>query len=149
MAYIRLYNPFYSANRDESPNEAYEMLSRHFNTVNDCGCNQGSVPAANISETDKEFRIEMALPGVDKKNINVKHENSILSISVEKPAENESGESYTRHEFDYAGASRSFKTGDKVDADNIAAKYENGILVLVLPKKEAYVNKKVQAIAVE
>jgi HSP20 family protein len=149
MAYIRFYSPVQPGYRDENSNEAYKQLIRHINTNSNCGCYQGSVPASNISETDKEFRIEIALPGVDKKNINVRHDKGYLSITVEKPVENESDESYTRHEFDYQGASRTFKTGDKIDADNIAAKYENGILTLTLPKKESYVNKPAQAIIVE
>jgi HSP20 family protein len=149
MAYIRFFNPFYSANRDENSKEAYENLSRNFKADNNCGCYQGNVPAANISETDKEFHIEIALPGVDKKNINVKHEKGILSITVNKPEEDKDSEVYNWHEFDYSGASRTFKTDDKIDADNIEAKYENGILKLVLLKKEAYVNKPAQTIVVE
>jgi HSP20 family protein len=149
MAYIRFYNPVHPAYRDENSNEAYEQLIRHINENSNCGCNQGSIPASNISETDKEFRIEMALPGVDKKNINIRHDKGFLSITVDKPTENESDESYTRHEFDYSGASRTFKTADKIDSDNITAKYENGVLSISLPKKEAFVNKPAQAIVVE
>ncbi len=89
MAYITFYNPYHSAFRDENSNEAYNELVRRFNSVSDCNCSQGSVPAANITETDNEFRIDMALPGVDKKNIQIKHENGLLTISVEKPGEME------------------------------------------------------------
>lgn len=148
MAYIRFYNPDHSANRDENANEAYEQFVNHFSKGNNCDCFQGSGIASNISETDKEYRIEMALPGVSKKDISIKHDKGYLSVKVE-PAEKENAESYTRHEFDYTGASRTFKTGDKIDADNVLAKYENGLLTLTLPKKEAYVNKPAQSIVVE
>jgi HSP20 family protein len=149
MAYIRFYNPYYSANRDENTSEAYEQLIRSINAGNHCGCNKGNIPATNISETEKEYRIEMALPGVDKKDIVIKHENGYLNISVNKPAETENEENHNRYEFDYSGASRTFKTGDRVDVDKITAKYENGILIVGLPKKEAYVNKSSQSIVVE
>ena len=129
MAYLRFYNPYYSANRDENEN---------------CGC--GQVPASNFFETDKEYSIEMALPGVDKNDITVTHEKGYLYIRVAKK-EDEKAE-YDHREFDYAGTSRIFKTGDKVDAANITAKFENGILRLSLPKKEAYVNKPAQEIAI-
>lgn len=149
MAYLRFYSPVLPAYRDENSNDAYERLIQHINKDNNCGCYQGSVPASNISENDKEFKIEMALPGVDKKNIAIKHDNGYVSISVEKPAETESDEKYSRHEFDYSGVSRTFKTSDKIDSENITAKYENGILTLSLPKKEAHINKQVQSIVVE
>jgi HSP20 family protein len=148
MAYIRFYTPYYSANRDENRNDAYERLSNFFTSSN-CGYYQGSFPAANISETDKEFRIEMALPGVDKKNISIKHEKGYLSISIDKAAENNENELYNLREFDYSASTRTFKLNDKIEAEKIAARYENGILALILPKKEAFVKKPVQAITVE
>ena len=132
MAYLKFYNPYYSANRDESEN---------------CAC--GQVPAANFFETDKEFSIEIALPGVDKKDISVTHDKGYLQIRVEKKEEKEAEEiKYDRREFDYTGTSRVIKTGDRIDAGNITAKYDNGILTLNLPKKEAFVNKPAQEIAI-
>jgi len=144
---IRFYNPV-PAYRDENANEAYEKLMHHFSVDNTCGCQQGSAPAANISENETSFRIEMALPGVDKKHISLKHEKGFLSISVEGSDE-ENTEEYTRREFNYSGASRTFKTGEKIDTGNITARFENGILSVHLPKKEAFVNRPVQQIAVE
>lgn len=149
MAIIRFYNPVLSAYRDENYNEAYERFLNHFSSAENCGCYQGNMPAANIHEGEKEFLIELALPGVNKNDIRIKHENELLTVSVEKPAGENEAESYTRQEFNYAGAIRTFKTGDKVDAGQITAKLENGILSLRLPKKEAYVKKPAQAIVVE
>jgi len=149
MAYIRFYSPVRPAYSGENSNEAFERISRHFNTGSNCDCYQGSLPASNIAETDREFNIEMALPGVDKKNIKITHENGFLTVSVEKPEDKESDENYTRQEFDYSGTSRTFKTSDKIDSGNIAAKYENGILRLTLPKKEEYANKPAQSVVIE
>ncbi|MFO7368819.1 MAG: Hsp20/alpha crystallin family protein [Bacteroidales bacterium] len=149
MAYIRFYSPYNSANRDENSAEAYNQLMRHFNNNNNCGCNSEHVPAANISETDQEYLVEMALPGVNKEDIEIKHENGYLHISVNRQDEQNSEEKYSLQEFDYSGASRVFKTGNKVDSEKIAARYENGILYVSLAKKEAYVRKPAQSIVVE
>jgi HSP20 family protein len=145
MTYIRFHNPYFPAYRDENENEAYDRLVNHFSKG--CGCI--NAPASNISETDKEFTIEMALPGVNKDSISIKHEKDLLTVSVVKPEEKETKEEFTRHEFDYAGAFRTFRLGNKVDTGKITAKYENGILHLILPKKEVFVDKPVQSIVVE
>jgi HSP20 family protein len=137
MSFIRFYNPDLF-NRDENSDEAYEKLVQRFNPV----------PASNILETESAFQIEMALPGVDKKDIRVEHEKGILTIRLEKPEENKENDGYTRKEFDYRGASRTFRTGEKIDTENISARYENGVLTVQLPKKEAFV-KPARMISVE
>lgn len=148
MAYLRFYSPYHSAYRDENTNESLNRIMQHYNADSDCGCSNGSVPASNISESEKEFRIEMALPGVDKKNISLKHEKGYLMISVEKP-QAESQDNYLRQEFDYSGTSRTYKIGEKIDAESISAQYENGLLIVHLPKKEVFAGKSVQSIVVE
>jgi HSP20 family protein len=147
MSMIRFYNPV-PAYRDENASEAYEKLMHHFSVNNACGCHQGNAPAANISENETSFRIEMALPGVDKKHISLKQENGFLSISVEGNGD-ENAEEYTRREFNYSGTTRTFRTGEKIDTGNISARFENGILSVHLPKKEAFVSRPAQQIAVE
>ena len=145
MAFIRFYNPDL-CNRDENSNEAYENLLQRFNRG--FVLNHGDAPAANIMETETAFQVEMALPGVDKKDIRVEHEKGILTIRIEKSEENKEKEGYTRKEFDFSGASRTFRTGEKIDAENISARYENGVLTVQLPKKEAFV-KPARMISVE
>lgn len=71
MAYIAYYRPYFMANRDEQSNTAYENWSKRFNS-NACGC-ASSLPSANITESEKYFRIELALPGVDKNRIEITH----------------------------------------------------------------------------
>jgi HSP20 family protein len=145
MAFIRFYNPDLF-NRDENSDAAYEKLVQRFN--HGFHLNQADVPAANIMETETAFQVEMAMPGIDKKNIRVEHEKGILTIRTEKSEENKEKEDYTRKEFDFAGVSRTFRTGEKIDADNISARYENGVLTVQLPKKEAFV-KPARMISVE
>lgn len=150
MAYIAYYRPYFMANRDEQSNSAYENWSKRFNS-GFCGCGS-SLPSANITESDKSFRIELALPGVDKNRIEITHENQVLTVSV-KPENQEQEQTredqYQHMEYDYTTASRSFRTGDKIDADQISAHYENGILAITLPKKEEFVKKPAQTIAVQ
>jgi len=96
-----------------------------------------SVALANIVETGEGFRIELAVPGHQKNDFKIKLENQILVISgdIENDAEN-TDESYVRKEFSRSSFSRSFRLSDRVDSVNIAAKYENGILLVTIPKIE-------------
>ena len=94
-------------------------------------------PPANIVEKADLYKIELAAPGMQKADFNVKLDGKILTISAEKKAEITSeNEKMIRKEFGYKAFKRSFTLDEKIDATNITAKYENGILTLELPKKE-------------
>jgi len=98
-----------------------------------------TIPAVNIKETGDSFLVEMAAPGMSKKDFTVELEGNVLTISSERKQEEEQkeGERYTRKEFSYQSFSRTFTLHkDVVDADRIQAKYEDGVLKLVVPKKE-------------
>lgn len=93
-------------------------------------------PPVNIKERNDHYSIDMAVPGFDKADFQVRLDNQILTISAEKKDEkNENTDKLIRREFSQKSFSRSFTLDDKIDADNITARYENGILVLNLPKK--------------
>ncbi len=95
------------------------------------------VPAANVKENENEYIIDLAVPGMSKEDFQINIEHGALCISSEKEQESEDkGEGYTRKEFNYSSFSRSFMLPESVNQENIAAKYENGVLVLTLPKKE-------------
>jgi HSP20 family protein len=94
-------------------------------------------PSVNIRETEKEFLIEMAAPGLERKDFKVELENGNLTISTEKEEEQtEAKSNYTRREYSYNSFSRSFTLPDNCEAEKINAKYNNGILQIILPKKE-------------
>jgi len=97
-----------------------------------------SLPAVNVKETDDDFVIEVAAPGMDKNDFKVNFKNNVLTISSEKKNETEEKkESYTRREFSYQSFQRSFTVAENaVVGDKIAAKYNNGILHITLPKRE-------------
>lgn len=94
-------------------------------------------PPVNIVENANAYQLEIAAPGFDKADFNVKLEENLLTISTEKKDQTEtSNEKMIRKEFSYKAFKRSFTVDEKIDAENISAKYENGILKLELPKKE-------------
>ncbi|RMF30517.1 MAG: Hsp20/alpha crystallin family protein [Bacteroidetes bacterium] len=95
-----------------------------------------TMPAVNIKETDDDFQIEVAAPGMNKKDFNVEVDNGMLVISAEREvSDEEKNDNYTRKEFSYQSFKRSFMLPDSVDAEKINAKYTDGILRLSLPKK--------------
>ena len=97
-----------------------------------------TLPAVNVKETDENFMVEMAAPGLQKEDFKVELENDMLTISSEKQQENnEENGNYSRKEFSYQSFQRSFHLSkEAVDADNIQAKYENGVLHLNIPKRD-------------
>jgi HSP20 family protein len=91
----------------------------------------------NIVETKDAYQVELSAPGFEKADFSIQLDNNLLTISTEKKEEKrEESDKLIRKEFTYRGFKRSFTIDEKIDAENIAAKYENGILKLELPKKE-------------
>jgi HSP20 family protein len=105
------------------------------------GSNGNSVPAVNVKETDTAFELEMAAPGMEKKDFKVELERDTLIISAQKEnkTEEESDDGkYSRREFIYQSFQRSFNLPqDLVKEDEISAHYKDGILHISVPKKEA------------
>jgi HSP20 family protein len=100
------------------------------------------IPDANIIENDKDFKIELAAPGLERKDFKVEVENGVLTISAEKEEEKkEDRKNYRKREFSYSAFSRSFTLPDNSLPEKIDAKYDNGILHLTLPKKEISISK--------
>jgi HSP20 family protein len=94
-------------------------------------------PAANVHEDKSGFHLELNAPGLSKEDFKVNIEKDLLTISYEKKEENKSEEYKTvRCEFTQRSFKRSFSLNDQIDAENIQAKYENGILKLFLPRKD-------------
>ncbi|WP_335966569.1 Hsp20/alpha crystallin family protein [Galbibacter sp. PAP.153] len=100
-----------------------------------------SVPAVNIKEEDNKFSLEVAAPGMKKEDFNVEIDKNVLTVSADVKKESEEKDSkenarYSRKEFSYTSFKRIFTLPETVDSDKINATYEDGVLVLALPKKE-------------
>ena len=97
-----------------------------------------TLPAVNVRETDDDYILEVAAPGMNKKDFKINFQNNVLTISSEKKTEmNEKEDDYTRREFCYQSFQRSFTVPHSdVDSDKINATYADGILSVKLPKRE-------------
>jgi len=98
-----------------------------------------TIPAVNIKETGENYEVEVAAPGMTKKDFKVELDGNVLTISSEKSTQQDEGEDnrYSRKEFSYQSFQRTFNLQKEVmDIEKIQAKYENGLLRLLIPKKE-------------
>ena len=97
-----------------------------------------SIPAVNSKETDNEYLMEIAAPGLKKGDFDIGLDHGVLTISSEQKQEHEEkeGETVTRREFSYSSFSRSFQLPDDVNTDAINAEYKDGLLLLTMPKME-------------
>lgn len=105
----------------------------------DSGMERGSMPAVNIRESDDEYAIEVAAPGMKKGDFDLRLDHNVLSISSEKEHRNDEQDekgNYTRREFSYQSFRRSFTLPDAADAEKIQARYDEGILNITIPKRE-------------
>jgi len=95
-----------------------------------------TVPSVNIKETADSYEVEVAAPGMQKKDFTIQLEGNLLTLSsVKEQQEETKEENYTRREFSYQSFQRSFELPKNVvDEENINARYENGLLSLSIPK---------------
>src|ERR1700710_1267583 len=95
------------------------------------------VPAVNIAETENEFNIELAAPGLKKEDFKINLDKNQLTISAEKKTENDGeGKKYSKKEYSYNSFVRSFTLPETADYAKIEAEYTDGILKLNVAKKE-------------
>lgn len=99
--------------------------------------NETNFPAVNISENENAYELEFNAPGIKKEDFKITFDQSILTVSFEKKEEKkEETKKFIKREFSAQSFKRSFTLDDKINADAIEAKYENGLLILTLPKVE-------------
>ena len=123
-----------------------------FNWENNFANTGNSMPAVNIKETGDSFLVEMAAPGMEKKDFKIELDGNALTISSEKQHESEEkeGDNYSRKEFNYQSFYRTFHLPKEVvNSDKIKAKYENGLLRLEIPKREEAKQKPVRLIDIQ
>ena len=115
-----------------------DIFNRDLQSVFTSNFNTGiTLPKVNIKETADDFMVEMAVPGLKKSDFRLDLDNQVLSVSTETKEENEhKGENYTRREFGYSSFKRTFTLPESVNDEKINANYNDGILSILLPKRE-------------
>lgn len=94
------------------------------------------VPAANLIEEDKLYILELSAPGFDKSDFKIELHDQTLSVSAEqKSVTEEKDKKYSRKEFNYGSFKRNFYLPQEIKEEGIEAKYESGILKLIIPKR--------------
>lgn len=121
-----------------------DFLSNFFDTQTGI-----STPSVNIIEGKEDFKIEVAAPGLEKKDFKIDLSNNVLTISSEKEVKNEeTDDKYMRREFRYSSFQRSFALPNTVDAEKINASYKDGVLNIQIPKKEEAKEKPARTIKI-
>ena len=96
-------------------------------------------PPVNIIDKAAVYSVELLVPGYIKADFSIKLDNNVLTVSTEKKEYNNvDSENFIRTEFALKSFKRSFTLNEKIDTDNIGARYEDGILKIELPKKESH-----------
>jgi HSP20 family protein len=109
-----------------------------------------NMPAVNITEQKNDYLVSLAAPGMKKEDFNIDVDGNMLTISSEKEeTKEEKDKKFTRKEYNYSSFSRSFTLPDEVNKEKIEAKYEDGVLKLVLPRKEEIKKPAAKQIAVK
>lgn len=111
-----------------------------------------NLPAANVIENDKGFRIDLSVPGFDKNDFKVEVDKNVLTISASKEnkkEEKDENEKIVRQEFSSASFSRSFILPDNVDTENIEASQKDGVLNITLPRKEKALEESIKKIEIK
>jgi HSP20 family protein len=133
----RSYKPFYMSN----------LFDEDFFPV--LGNRTSSMPAVNIKEDEKNYTLELAVPGIDKKDLKIDINEDVLTISSETKNETEENkDGYKRKEFSYSSFCRSFYIPENVNRDNIEANYKDGILSVGLPKQEEEKSKLTRQVSI-
>jgi HSP20 family protein len=136
-AWSNFFNDFF--NRDWM-----DWTTRNFSDTNT------TLPSVNIIEGEDSYEVDMAAPGLEKKDFKIELSHGVLTISSEKKTDNETkkGKQVTRREYSYQSFSRSFTIPQTVESEKISARYENGILKVVIPKKEEVKSRPVKSIEI-
>ena len=140
MNLVRFYHPQNSVTRS-----LVDELMNSFVTDNyDESHVENCKPATNVVENDKEFRVELLLPGFSREDVQLSVHENLLTVKVdlkEENGDNKNGYVYRQRQFGKYNFEKKFRVPKTVAADKIEASFNNGILELTLPKKEEAVEK--------
>jgi HSP20 family protein len=148
MTLVRTHRPVSQMNRNYGYNTFSDLMNNMF-TEEKGHMNQFTTsPPANILESQFDFRIEIAAPGFEKSDFKIDLDKRLLSISLEKEVETNEDEKFNLREFNINSFNRSFKISEKIDTEKINAIYKNGLLQVILPKREEAIEKPAREIKI-
>jgi len=132
MALLRFSNQFPSMFDRFFENDMFDWSSRNYSNTNT------TLPSVNIKESNEDFEVEVAAPGFTKNDFRIELHHDQLTVSSDKEVDKEAreGQQFSLREFSYQAFSRTFTLPNTADSEQIGAKYENGILRIIIPKKE-------------
>ncbi|MDR2910049.1 MAG: Hsp20/alpha crystallin family protein [Bacteroidales bacterium] len=94
-----------------------------------------SAPSVNIREDEKSYSLDLAVPGMDKKDLKIDINDDVLTVSAESKQETaEEKDGYWKEEFNYSSFCKSFQIPENIDRDKITAGYRDGVISILLPK---------------
>ena len=145
MSLVRFSNQLPSMFDRFFEGDLFDWSNRNFSLTNT------TLPSVNIKENTDAFTVEVAAPGFEKGDFKLELNHDLLTISSEKKVEKETkeGEQFTKREFSYQSFSRSFTLPHTADGERIEANYENGILKVIIPKKEEAKPKPARTIEIQ
>ena len=109
-----------------------------------------NIPAVNITEQKDDYLVSLAAPGMKKEDFKIDVDGNMLTISAEKEdSKEEKDKKFTRKEFNYSSFSRTFTLPEEILKEKIEAKYEDGVLKIVLPRREESKKPAAKQIAVK
>jgi len=147
MTLVRMQRPL-EMQRAFGYNSLSELMNNFLNEERVCNNQFFAIPPANIIESKFDFRIEIAAPGFEKSDFKIDLDKNLLTISLEKKIDENNDEKFTLKEYAYNVFNRSFRISDKINTEKINAIYKNGILQIVLPKKEEAIEKPAREIKI-
>jgi len=134
MTHLNRWEPF--RNTATLHEQLNRMFGEGFNRQEESNLTAWA-PAVDILETEQELVVKADLPDIDPKELDIRVENNILTIRGERKFEKQvNEENYLRVERSYGSFARSFSLANTVNSEAIKADYQNGVLTLVIPKRE-------------
>lgn len=137
----KLINNFFD---DFITKDLFDWTDRNFAALG------SNLPSVNLKETDSKIEVELAAPGMKREDFKVEIDHNVLMISSEKEEEKEEKkENYIRKEFNYHTFSRTFTLPETINENKVEANYKDGILHVVIAKKEGAMKKTVKTIPIK
>jgi HSP20 family protein len=108
-----------------------------------------SMPAVNIKEDEKKYQLDLAVPGIEKRDLKIEINEDVITVSSENKNEKEENtDGFKRREFSYSSFCRSFYLPENVNKEKIEANYKDGILTIALPKQTEEKSKVSREVAI-